>query len=387
MSSASNFILVYAASRVGSLSEIGALSIAILIFGLGTAAHRGAVFRSVLVTQSQTLLRSSMAAAMLIGLATSMVELVAYLLIGATRHEFLVLALLCPVLYVQDAARQGLLVQERYVRVLLADVFWLLLFVTALVVSTPSEPYVLVAAWAVAGVLSLPIALPDRGIWREPVFRSGLRRLAEVKIELLEMAVLRGVPFVATILLAAVVLFDDYGAWSGLRAYFGPLTVLYATLSTGGLVLMARLALRSPAASIFASAGLLVLFPLIALALGGGLKLFVLGSSIGPASDVASAYQAYIWPVALFVGLAGSIQVARSHSHAWKLDPETSLLTQARASVASAIGLLVGAPWGMDVAAWTSVAGTVVGLAVWLRTAFKQGRITVSAAPPSSEHL
>lgn len=366
-SSLSNFALVFLITRYGTLDELASLAVALLVFGMGTNLLRNGLFRRPIVQQSVSLAADASRASLLL-VIPMVVVLGVMASVSASSGPMIVVALSLPVLYAHDGGRQTLLVEERYVRLVLMDAIWLAVFVFAVVVFDITVADNLVVAWSVGCVAGLLVA--GRAAWPQATsWRRACFRVRNAWAELAEVGLLRGIPFVAVLLIARIVDYGEFGAWSSLRSFFGPLTVLYGALSSGGLLLLGSLnrerPQRLPAAAVALSATVALLAAGTALAIS---ELF-LPSGFGPAPVVAEEFSPFVAPVATFVGFAGLIQVARAFAHALDIAPADSLRVQARASVLGAIGLVCGVPWGMIGSAWGAVVGSLLGSGIWLRTA------------------
>ena len=367
LSSASNFLLIYFASRSGSLSEVASLSIALLVFGVGTSILRNGLFRRAIVGRSSSgSVPDTMLAVQLLAVTVLVVLVAISAFLGDSQSILLVLAVAAPFLYAQDAGRQRALLSDRFGMLLLTDGVWLVvfLFLTFLLGPDPTVTAIVVA-WAAAGALGA-ICLGSIAIPTGASFRGAVAASKESRVEVSEVGVLRIVPLLAALAVAAIVDFEDFGAWSGIRSYFGPLTVLYGTMSSGGLMLLARTRRRNESTAKVAALTLGLVFPGLSVVVALVLRFVIFRGPLAPAPDVLAGFEVFLWPVAVFVGLAGIIQVLRANAHAAQMSAKQSFQVQLKASVVGAAGLLAGAPFGMITAAWGAVIGAALGSAIWL---------------------
>ena len=371
LSSASNFLLIYLVSRRGSLEDVASVSLGLLVFSIGNALVRGACFRRLLIGDDESLQRPAVRSSLAIAVLLSTVAMFGLVLIGGSIEIVVCFVVLIPVLLLHDSLRQVALIREHLGELLGSDLVWFGLFVLSVAVGLPGDSAIsLTVAWGVAGALSLVLLEPMKVRSDADAGLSGREYLSLVRSEVGEVLVLRFVPFLAVLAVASSVNIDDFGAWTGLRSFFGPLTVLYATMSSGGLLVLSRLATSAGWRKARSIAVLLIAaFLLLCMLVGIVLDQWFLQSPLGPAETAALAYKSFIWPVALFVGLAGVIQVLRSYSHALQISPTESLRTQSIASTIGAVGLLVGIPFGMYVAAWSAALGALLGATIWVRSA------------------
>lgn len=366
LSSLSNFALVLFVAKYGTLDELASLAIALLVFGLGTNLLRGGLFRRPIVEQSTQLAADAAWASQLLGVAL-VALLGAIAAVSEAPVPMAIVAASLPALYAHDAGRQRLLVAERYARLVLMDAVWLATFVFIVLTFWVASAGALVACWAIGCVAGLIAG----GRWAWPLEASWSSAMSLVRnawAELLEIFVLRATPFLAVLLVARIADYGEFGAWSSLRSFFGPLTVLYGSLSSGGLLLIGALGREHPQRLASVAVVLSATMPLLAGATGAAISEVFLPSGFGPAPAVADGFRQFVVPVAVFVGFAGLIQVARAFAHALGINPEHSLRVQSQASVVGALGLVGGLPWGMSGAAWGAVAGSLLGSVIWLRT-------------------
>lgn len=239
LSSLSNAALSILVARLVDPRGYGNFAIAFTLYafliGISQAvANKPYLIRAAAQTEKEALTsaRGSTGAALVFGLLCSLIMVpVALLLPAGTRPAILVMALLLPGLFVQEAFRTVFLARERARTAALVDGCWAALQLGGLGVALlvgVHDPAVLIGAWGVSGWCA---ALFAARLGRtSPQLRAGIdymRRHADLsRFMVAEWITVVGSGQLALLLVAYVGSVTDVGALRGAQTLLGPLNIL-----------------------------------------------------------------------------------------------------------------------------------------------------------------
>lgn len=267
VSSLTNFVGVVVAARSLGVEQFGAFSAAYAVFVITVSAQRAVVGQEVVLQVGaaesvKARARESVAFSLALGLGSCAVVLAAIPLVSSQLDSpILVLALVLPLLYVQDAVRFSLsaLGEMRYA--LAADLFWLFGAAFALVVVDrlgKSDPAWYFAAWSVPGCISGAVF----GAKFVPGGRISLGRFSNRSFLgyrfFVEFLVSHALSQALMLLIGALAGVAIIGAIRGATAVFGPISVVTAAAASFGAPIIRRLEPTSRERLLFAGGTFLV---------------------------------------------------------------------------------------------------------------------------------
>ena len=237
VSSLSNVLVTIIVARVVTQEEFGAFSVALVAYQLATGAVRATVGEPYLSVHSTDtgvaraaaagdLLRASVVASVL---ASAVMAVAALAIGGDAASALLALAVVFPFLGAQDALRHVAVVDRPHLA-LASDGVWLG-GVGVLVVAAPPDASAawFVAAWGIAGVAALGVALATMEVpWRGDARRWARDHRGMAGAFLAETASARAAGQVVQLSLGAIAGLPALGAVRAAQTFYGPLNTLFA---------------------------------------------------------------------------------------------------------------------------------------------------------------
>lgn len=371
LSSLSNAALSILIARVADAEGYGNFAIAFTIYtfliGISQAvANKPYLMRSAAQPKdvAQAEARGSTGAALLFGLLCAVAVVpVALFLADGTREAVVVMAVLLPGLFVQEAWRAVFVARQRPQAATLNDGVWALLQFASLAVAIAlgaTEPVSLIAVWALSGWCAALLAVRQGRVHPSPAGGIGyVRRHADISRFLVaEWVTVVGAGQIALLLVGALGSATDVGALRGAQTILGPLNILSMAAMTFAIPefvrrpWLTRRGLRLCAIALSAGTAL------VSLAWGGTLLLLSASGGTALLGATWPAARETLLPMTLWIsGLslsAGPLAVLRARG-----DARSSFVVNAVLGplvLAGAIGgfLSGGAPgtaWGMAMAA------------------------------------
>ena len=238
VSSLGNVIVAIIVARVASPEQFGAFSVAMVAYQVATGAVRAVVGEPWLSAHSTDepaahrrasadLLRAGLATSVAAGLLVAAFGLVAG---GAPRGPLLVLALIFPVLGVQDGLRFVAVVDRPRVA-LASDLAWLVAVVPLLAMAPDGAgPAWFVAAWGAGAVVGLAVAVAALDV---PFDGGSARRWLDEHREMSgaffgEFATARAAGQLVLLGLGAIAGLAALGAVRAAQVFYGPLNTLFS---------------------------------------------------------------------------------------------------------------------------------------------------------------
>ncbi|HKH06558.1 MAG TPA: hypothetical protein VKA65_15420 [Acidimicrobiales bacterium] len=237
VSSLSNVVVTIIVAGHVTRDEFGAFSVALVAYQLASVAVRATVGEPYLsahstdtgaarATAAGDLLRASLAASVL---ASSVMAVAALAVGGDAAAALLALALVFPFLGAQDALRHVAVVDRPHLA-LASDGVWLA-GVAVLVVVAPGDASAawFVAAWGVAGIAGLAVAIATMDVpWRGDARRWARSHREMAGAFLAESVSARAAGQVVQLALGAIAGLPALGAVRAAQTFYGPLNTLYA---------------------------------------------------------------------------------------------------------------------------------------------------------------
>ena len=241
LSALSNIILAVAVARSVSAAGFGAFSIAFVIFGIFIALTKSLVgqplqmrFSGADPTEQRQAIRGALGVALLLGLAGSVVLGAAAVLTPSTiRAALLALALILPVLLVQDSCRMAMFTCGRPRGAAAADAVWALVMVglLALLLSVDADQvFWLMLAWGAGALISVVVACLLLRAGPAPAGTTSWIRSHWSLTRYLfpEYFLGLGAAQLAILLVGAIAAAEAVGALRGAQVLLGPLGILGA---------------------------------------------------------------------------------------------------------------------------------------------------------------
>jgi O-antigen/teichoic acid export membrane protein len=240
VSSLSNFVVTIIVARLLGANGFGAFSVALVAYQLASGGVRAVVGEPFLSAHSahEPWVRTRAAAdlvraAFVASAVCSLAMLAAVPLAGHAAGPLVALACVFPFLGIQDSLRHVAVV-DRPGLALASDVAWLVAVVGLLAVAPEgASPAWFVAAWGVAGVIGLVVALATMGV---PLLQGSARRWERRHRQmagafLAETVTARAVGQIILLALGAISGLAALGAVRAAQAFYGPLNTLFAGIN------------------------------------------------------------------------------------------------------------------------------------------------------------
>jgi hypothetical protein len=285
---------------------------------------------------------------------------------GPVGRALAVAGVFMPVLVLQDAWRFCLFTMGRPRRAAAIDLLWAVLAVTLPPAVAGAGVGALVAAWAAGAAASALLGLRLVGV--VPDLPGGVRfvrrHLALGWRYTVEAAIVTSTTQVSVLVVGVAVGAAGVGAIRGGTTLFGPFTVLFLALMSGGIAEGSRLLARAPhrlvPVLVGASLGMAALpcaWAVALLVMPDGWGPQVLGDTWEPARALVVPLMAKTAATGAASGALIGLRVVAAAKATLRLRLVTGVATLAAGAVGAGVAGVSGAVWGLALGTWATALG------------------------------